>query len=1022
MDRLCRRITLRGVAVALMLGLSVPTFATQVCTLQQKGGKAFTAIDGTSDTNVFATSENGKIWQYDGSSWANMPNTGQGSNTDLFDVAATGSTGFAVGASGAIRQLSGSKWSKMNSPTSDDIYGVWAASSSEVYIGGANGNIYAYNGSSWSNQTSAANTNGDDIVDVWGDADTVYAVDSKGVLYRYDRNTSAWLVKNTACTIGDDFRGIWGDTTGDLYLVAKEFMYRFDGSSCSQIVTANAEFRSVFGWSDSGEVTGVGKDGLVLEYESGSTDETTLGTKELTGIWVSPTGNAYIASEDKRVAACTCSDCSLGNSPEFLITHDSNGIHCAAENVQVLVRDSGSGVPITSYTDQITLDTQSGRGTWSLVTGSGILSDSTANDGLATYNWANGETTATFSLYYPEGAATINVDVYETSDTAVRDTDTEGDMSFSASGFTVTPTALANPPPGSITPFNAPQIAGTNFAIHIAAFGQTPGDAACGIIETYTGSKTLGFWATRQDPASGTIVPTIDGLAIGVVEGGATDTSVTFVDGQAAVLAKYKDVGLIQISMKDTSPTDPDLPNGIRGATSGFVVKPYDFLLSNIEDASSNPNPGSADASGDIFVAAGESFSATVTARDAEGSVTPNYGQESIAESVSLVPSLVAPAGGNLPAVAASTGFASFANGVSTGNDFSWPEVGVITLQPEVGDGDYLGAGNVTGVATGNVGRFIPHRFETSLNTPTFGTACAAGNFTYLGQPFSYTSAPEVTFTATALGGEVTQNYDGAFFKMTTASLADPVYAATSGSLDTSGLPGGSSDPAVASLGSGQGTLTFSSGSGLFFSKGSEMEPFDAEISLAQTITDSDGVAASSNPVRFGVVGGIIFNSGAEMRFGRLAISNAYGSELIDLPVRLRSEYYAGAAAGFLPNTVDACTTPVTIALGGFTENLGSGATCVMDSGSPGESGAGCATAASPGKQFRVPPTAGNFNLYLAAPGAGNDGSVDVTADAPSWLEYDWNTSTSGTEDPTATAVFGIFEGRNKVIYTRELF
>ncbi len=1000
----------------------MPVYAVQVCSLVNKGGKVFTAIDGTSDTNVFATSENGKIWQYNGSSWSNMPNTGGGSNSDLFDVAAVGSTGFAVGASGTIRQLSGNKWSGMSSPTGDDIYGVWAASGSEVYIGGANGNIYAYNGSSWSNQSSAANTNSDDIVDVWGDSSMVYAVDSKGVLYRYDRSAGSWLSKNNACTIGDDFRSIWGDTSGDLYLVGKEFMYRFDGSSCSQVATANAEFRSISGWSASGEVTGVGKDGLVLEYDSGSTNDSTLGNKELTGIWVSPTGNAYITSEDKKVAACTCSDCAVGGTPEFLITHDSYGVHCAAENIQVLVRDDSTGDPITSYTDQVTLDTQSGRGTWSLVTGSGLLVDATANDGLATYTWANGESTATFSLYYPEGAATINVDVFETNDTAVRDTDVEGDMEFSASGFSVTAIALSNPPPGSILPFNTAQVAGTNFTIHIAAYGQTPTDSSCGIIETYTGNKTLNFWATRQDPATGTIVPSINGVGIATSEGGAGNTAVTFSNGQVSVFAKYKDVGQIQIGMKDTSPADPDLSTGIRGATAGFVVKPYDFVLSNIEDASSNPNPGAADASGNVFIAAGDPFAVTVTARDAEGSTTPNYGRESVAESVALIPSLVAPAGGNLPGINATTGFASFTSGVSTGNDFSWPEVGIITLQPEVGDGDYLGAGNVIGVATGNVGRFIPHRFDTSLNVPTFGTACAAGNFTYVGQPFSYTAAPVINFTARALAGETTQNYSGSFFKMTSASLADPVYAATSGSLDTSGLPGGASDPAVASLGSGEGTLTFSSGSGLFFTKGSETAPFDAEVSLAQAVTDLDGVAASSNPVRFGVVGGILFNSGAEMRYGRLAISNAYGSELIDLPMQLQSEYYASSAAGFLPNTGDACTTPVTITLGAYTENLGSGDTCVMDTGSPGSSGAGCAAAALPGKQFRVPPTGGDFNLYLAAPGAGDDGSVNVTADAPSWLEYDWNSGSSGLEDPTGTAVFGIFEGRNKVIYTRELY
>ncbi|MEM9403940.1 MAG: DUF6701 domain-containing protein, partial [Pseudomonadota bacterium] len=60
--------------------------------------------------------------------------------------------------------------------------------------------------------------------------------------------------------------------------------------------------------------------------------------------------------------------------------------------------------------------------------------------------------------------------------------------------------------------------------------------------------------------------------------------------------------------------------------------------------------------------------------------------------------------------------------------------------------------------------------------------------------------------------------------------------------------------------------------------------------------------------------------------------------------------------------------------------------------------------------------------LYLAAPGAGNEGSVNVTADAPDWLEYDWNAAATGLEDPVGTAVFGIFKGRFSTIYTRELY
>ena len=574
---------------------------------------------------------------------------------------------------------------------------------------------------------------------------------------------------------------------------------------------------------------------------------------------------------------------------------------------------------------------------------------------------------------------------------------------------------------GAIVPFQTPQTAAVDFALYIAAYGQTPEDPECGIIESYAGQKSLQFWMDHQDPGSGTRLVSIDGQAAGASEAQANAVIVDFSAGQATVIARYKDVGQVRVSAKDSSPADPNLAGGIRGATAGFVVKPYDFVLANIVDAGGSPNPGAVDHSGDVFVAAGEAFAATVTARDADGDATPNYGQESIPESVRLTPALLAPVGGSEPAIDAPSGFATFSGGSATATDLSWPEVGIVALTPAVGDGDYLGAGDVAGVTTGPVGRFVPNHFDASTNLPLFATACASGGFTYLGQPFEYALAPVITLTAKAAGGETTRNYVGDFFKLTTAGLADPVYTASTGLLDTALLPGGSADPVVDPLPAGQGRLTFSSGGGLSFQRSVPESAFDADIRLTQSIVDADGVTAASNPVVFGAVGGIGFDQGASQRYGRLRLSNAYGSERLDLAVPLQSEVFVDAATGYALHTDDACTATASIALSGFSGGLAAADTCVLDTGAPGASGAGCATAAAPGRQFRLPPVGGDFNLYLAAPGDGNDGSVTVTVDAPSWLEFDWDGANAGDEDPVATAVFGIYEGTGRLIYIREV-
>jgi MSHA biogenesis protein MshQ len=149
---------------------------------------------------------------------------------------------------------------------------------------------------------------------------------------------------------------------------------------------------------------------------------------------------------------------------------------------------------------------------------------------------------------------------------------------------------------------------------------------------------------------------------------------------------------------------------------------------------------------------------------------------------------------------------------------------------------------------------------------------------------------------------------------------------------------------------------------------------------------------------------------------------NSYGSELVDLALPFRAEYFVDSAIGFVPNLDDSCSMPVDVSLGAFTENLAAGETCVIDNGSPGNSGTGCAVAGPPLLQFREPPTAGDFNLHLRAPGAGNDGSTTATVDVPDWLEFDWDASVPGLEDPSGTAVFGIFRGEGRRIYIRELY
>ena len=151
---------------------------------------------------------------------------------------------------------------------------------------------------------------------------------------------------------------------------------------------------------------------------------------------------------------------------------------------------------------------------------------------------------------------------------------------------------------------------------------------------------------------------------------------------------------------------------------------------------------------------------------------------------------------------------------------------------------------------------------------------------------------------------------------------------------------------------------------------------------------------------------GIAFDAGNQFRYGRLTLNNAHGSELLDLPVPLATQYWNGTT--FVANVADNCTSiaAANISLGNFQKNLSAGETTVSISG-----------------RF----TAGKSNLKLSKPGAGNNGSVDLTVNLgatgadKTYLRGKWSGS-NYDQNPSRRATFGIYKSADEFIYMREIY
>ncbi len=509
-------------------------------------------------------------------------------------------------------------------------------------------------------------------------------------------------------------------------------------------------------------------------------------------------------------------------------------------------------------------------------------------------------------------------------------------------------------------------------------------------------TRNVNFWSSFQEPATGTRSVFVNGTAVSGASPG-TAVQLSF-DAQAASLlsVQYNDAGRVGLSARFEGSGDE--AGLVMVGSDSFVAAPHHLQVQATTDGTTLLD--NATAAGDPRWPAGEDFTIEVAGVCADDSITPNF-----AATTTLTVAAANPAPGTFSGGPLAAG--DYSGGTVSGL-VTYNEVGTVTLQAEATD--YLGSG-IDIVGTTVVGRFTPYRFDVSLNSPEFAPACTAGSFTYIGQDFTYATLPVITVTARNKGGGTTANYTQGWWKMTDATLTGKVYSTAHGTLDLSAIPAG--DPVISDLGGGIGLLTFGDGGGIRFDRNATpAAPFDADISLAINVLDADGIAATANPVTFGAAtagGGIPFSgNGKLMRWGRLAFQNAHGSERVPLPMPFRAEYFNGST--FVTNILDNCTGT---ALGLLSLSNDSG---TVSADNPIQVGTGNSSAS-----LSNPFVAGDAGLQFSAPGSEGYILVQVDLSSLAWLRFDWN-GDGIPENPSARATFGIYKGRQSLIYLRETY
>ena len=674
---------------------------------------------------------------------------------------------------------------------------------------------------------------------------------------------------------------------------------------------------------------------------------------------------------------------------------------CSPKNITITARDA-SNVTLTTYLGTVNISTSSAHGNWSVVTASGTLTPGAADSGTASYAFAaadNGVITLALSNTHADDTTVTVVD-----NTLPSTRSTSSVINFRDNTFVITNDPI--------------QVAGRNQAMTAALWRRDLSTGNCAIDAGYTGAKNLDAWLTRDPSDPGGGAPTIGALSLPSVappvNPASNNLALSFAAGTASFNLATTDVGKYALNLRDDTrlyATGVD----ISGASNTITTRPWLYVAVP-------GNPGANIPGGTVFTSAGTNFSATVRGvlwQAGQDSITPGVPNPG----VNLAGNPVAPSYAWATMLSASTPFtpatpsdtppgtgtagvlnngaiaqAAFSSGSATVTNLQYTEVGSFTMLAAASN--YLNSAGVNlSTANGVVGRFTPAYFDvTRIHGCTGGAT-----FTYSGQPFAM-----VTATArAATSGLPTKNYDGTlgFAKDTTISDAGTTTNFTPNNNTTS-----NNVLAAGNFVSGartQSTVTYT---------------FPAKETAPATLTlravDTDGVSSAGHT-----------EETAEIRSGRIHIFNAYGSELVDLPMPMRVEYYTSATDGWIANGNDTCSS-VTLNPLSY-QTLLAGTTCVQDNGNPGVSRQGC-TAPGPAAELYLaypkitgspPPPIGSYNLYLQKPSAGNLGSVDVSANlgALLWLRYDWN-GTGSAVDPTGKATFGLYRGSPKSIYLREQY
>jgi hypothetical protein len=694
---------------------------------------------------------------------------------------------------------------------------------------------------------------------------------------------------------------------------------------------------------------------------------------------------------------------------------------CFPKSITITAQDAFNNT-VTNYTGVMNISTSSGHGDWALTTGSGTLNNGVADDGGASYQFAAADA----------GVVTLSLTNFHADDLTITAQDSTRPSTASAS---------------IVINFRGNQFVITNDTIQVAGRPQAMSvqmntGSSCGVSPGYTGVKNLKAWLTLDGSDPGGALPAIGALTLPTSQPASNNLTLTFASGIATFNLSTADVGKYVLNILDDN---RDFATGADiAATSAIITtRPFALIVNDIKQGTGtcNPaaagticNPGGSATAGAKFIAAADTFQATLGAYrwnsaaddnvaggdgipDTEASLaeitgagaTPSYRWPTVL--AAAVP--FTPAAGTLGTF--SNGMQSgacptatpncFSGGIAVPNNLGYNEVGSFTLTGSATD--FLNSGiNLTALVFDNgatparnavVGRLYPDHFALLAGSSVTPACGGATGFTYMGQPnLGYSFEIE----ARNKNNVKTSNYINA----PDYSNAINVVMLAEDSNNGTNLGARLAAPAGSWV---AGAYAFNA-TNLVFSRpvagppDASFGPYDS-LQIGVMVNDADGpvlVARDMDPSTTGacvLCTGRMIGTPTRIRFGQLKLYNAHGSELLPLPVRSVVQYWNGNA--FNTHSLDSCTA------------IQTGQILLAQAPAACTSVSGDVTYAS---------GTGNLKLLKPTGKCRADITIDLDAAGKAYLQGKWS-GANFDRNPTARATFGLYKG-GPVIYRLEMY